>query len=273
MSLGSIKIGHLSINRFIIGGNPFTGFLHQNLEKDNEARHYYTVDRIKKTLREAESLGVNTFIGRTDNHIMRMLTEYWDEGGTIQWIAQTATGLESIDRGVNNAIKASAKACFIHGGQMDNLFAENKFEEVYNAVAKIRVTGMPAGIAGHNPKVFKWAEQNLDVDFYMVSYYHPSNRAKIAEYMNRPINKYASEDRDLKVKLIQTLTKPAIHFKVMAAGRNDPKEAFSFVAQHLRPQDAVCVGIYTKDNPEMIKEDIKLLEDNLNKFRNSSPPS
>jgi len=30
-----------------------------------------------------------------------------------------------------------------------------------------------------------------------------------------------------------------------------------------RPQDAVCVGIYTKDKPRMIEEDLQLLEESL----------
>jgi hypothetical protein len=35
----------------------------------------------------------------------------------------------------------------------------------------------------------------------------------------------------------------------MAAGRNDPREALAFVARHLRPQDAVCIGFFMRDNP------------------------
>jgi hypothetical protein len=266
MSLGSIEIGKLSVNRFIIGGNPFSGFIHQEPEKDLEAKKYYTVAKIKETLCDAEKWGVNTFIGRTDNHIIRMLLEYWDEGGTIQWIAQTATGLESIERGVNNAIKGDAKACFIHGGQIDNLFAKNKMEEAISAIKKIKDAGMPAGIAGHNPEVFKWAEKNnLDVDFYMVSYYFPSDRKKKAGYSTGQNDLYISEDRDLKVQIIKTLSKPAIHYKIMAAGRNNPEEAFRFAAKHLRPQDAVCVGIYTKDHPGMIEENLELFKQSLKK--------
>jgi len=62
------------------------------------------------------------------------------------------------------------------------------------------------------------------------------------------------------VRLIQGLSKPVIHYKVMAGGRNDPKEAFAFVANHLRAEDAVCVGIYTRDHPRMLEEDLELLE-------------
>ncbi len=76
-----------------------------------------------------------------------------------------------------------------------------------------------------------------------------------------------AEDRRIMTELIQTLSRPVIHYKIMAAGRNDPREAFEFVARHLRPQDAVCVGVYTKDAPCMIEEDIRLLESSLEKVR------
>lgn len=49
MTLEVIKIGHLTVNRLIIGSNPFSGFLHQGEEKDLEAKCYYTVARIKQT--------------------------------------------------------------------------------------------------------------------------------------------------------------------------------------------------------------------------------
>lgn len=269
MTLEVIKIGHLTVSRLIIGSNPFSGFLHQGEEKDLEAKCYYTVARIKQTLKQAEELGINTFIGRTDNHITRMLLEYWDEGGSIQWIAQTATGLESIERGVSNAIKGGAKACFIHGGQMDNFFANNRLEEVPVAITKIKDAGMPAGIAGHNPEVFKWAEKNLELDFYMCSYYYPSSRVKHPEYVTGTVEKYHPRDRDTMVQLIQTLSKPTIHYKIMAAGRNDPKEAFNFVAKHIRSQDAVCVGIYSKENRGMIEENLKLFEQSLKERQGS----
>jgi len=267
MSIEMTRLGQLSVSKFIIGGNPFSGFSHQSPDKDLEMKRYYTAARIKQTLKCAEELGINTHIGRADHHVMRLLLEYWDEGGTIQWIAQTCPELGNIERGVENAIKGGAKACFVHGGQMDFLFAQNKLDEVPAAIAKIKDAGMPAGIAGHNPKAITWAEENLEVDFYMCPYYNPSRRDEKAEHTSGVPERFRSEDRDIMVKVIQTLSKPVIHYKVLAAGRNNPKEAFAFVAQHLRSQDAVCVGIYTKDNPRLLEEDLELLEGSLERNR------
>ncbi len=254
-----IKIGNLKISRLILGSNPFSGFSHQGPNRDMEMMRYYTCNRIKEVLREAEKIGINTIIGRADHHIMRVLMEYWDEGGNLQWIAQTCPEL-TIEKGIYNAIIGGAKGCFIHGGVMDFLFANNRLEEIPLAIEKIKKAGLIAGVAAHNPEVLLWAEKNLDVDFYMCSYYNPSLRDKDPEHKSNVTERFRKEDRDRMVEVIKILKKPAIHYKIMAAGRNNPEEAISFAAKHMRPQDAVCIGVFIKDKPYILQENLSLLQ-------------
>jgi hypothetical protein len=70
---------------------------------------------------------------------------------------------------------------------------------------------------------------------------------------------FLEKDRRIMTGLIRGLSKPVIHYKVLAAGRNDPEEAFNYTVRRLRPEDAVCVGVFTKDNPGMLREDVMLL--------------
>src|SRR5512136_1343318 len=84
-----IKLGKVKVSRFILGSNPFSGFSHQGDHMDLAMKRYFTTETIKATLKTAEGLGINTLIGRTDHHVMRVLLEYWDEGGRLQWFAQT----------------------------------------------------------------------------------------------------------------------------------------------------------------------------------------
>ena len=156
-----------------------------------------------------------------------------------------------------------AKAAYIHGGQMDFYITNETYDEIYKSVDMIRDAGLTAGVAGHNPKVFEWAEENINVDFYMCSYYNPTPRDEQPEHIQGTPEMFLPEDRDRMVRLIQTLGRPVIHYKVLAAGRNTPERAFAFVAKHLRPQDDVCVGVYTRDNPRMLEKDLLLLESNL----------
>jgi hypothetical protein len=263
MLIPKISICNLDVTRFIIGGNPFSGFSHQGTDRDIEMLHYFTTSQIKKTLTQAEKLGINTFIGRCDQHIIRLLMEYRDEGGSIQWFAQTCPEMKSIERSVEDAIHGGAVACFIHGGMMDFLLANKQLRDVPNAIEVIKKAGLSAGVAGHDPRVFKWAEEHLDLDFYMCSYYNASHRDEDAEMISGKLEWFNPVDRDIMVTLIQRLSKPAIHYKILAAGRNDPQEAFSFAVKYMRPKDAVCVGVYTKENPNMLEEDVYLFEKSL----------
>ena len=146
---------------------------------------------------------------------------------------------------------------------MDYFLAQDLLHQVPDAIAQIRDAGLPAGVAGHNPRVFEWAEENLDLDFYMCAYYNPSRRDERAEHVSATGERFAAEDREAMVRVIRQLSRPVIHYKVLAAGRNDPGEAFAFVGRHLRPQDAICVGVYTQDRADMLREDLELLERSL----------
>lgn len=265
MSVPQVKIGNVSISRLIIGGNPFSGFSHQTPQRDKEMRHHYTTEQVKAALREAEQIGVNTHLGRADHHVMRILLEYWDQGGTIQWIAQTCPEIGSPERGVDNGINGGAKACFLHGGYMDMLQQQNRLGEVPALLARIKAAGLPAGVAGHNTRIFQYAEEHFDCDFYMCSYYDPIPRTPRGEHIVGAGEVFDPGHRQSMVEQIQTLKRPVIHYKVLAAGRTPPAEALDFVARYLRPQDAVCVGICTKDKPGMLAEDIRLLADGLRK--------
>ncbi len=259
----NVKIGGVTVSKFIIGGNPFSGFSHQSIERDGEMRHYYTTERIKRTLRTAEKLGVRTHISRADHHVIRYLMEYWDEGGKINWLAQTCPEVGSMDRGVQNAISGGASGCHIHGGVMDYLVLNNDTKQIPDAIKMIRDAGLVAGIAGHNPKVFQWAHDHLDVDYFMCSHYNPTNRAAAAEHVHGAQEWFNESDRTAMMEVVAKLQRPVIHYKILAAGRNKPADAFAFAAAHMKPSDAVCIGVFMGDDAAMIRKDIALLDKSL----------
>ena len=255
-----VNIGGLQVSRFIIGGNPFSGFSHQSGATDKAQMRYHNVANIKKTLREAEELGVNTHISRADHHVMRYLMEYWDEGGSINWFAQTCPGVGPISMGVSNAVGGGAKGVHIHGGVMDHLLAQDKFDEAVDGVKMIHDAGLVAGCAGHNPEVFAKAEEvGLEVDYYMCCYYNPTCRDDDPVHPRGATEMFHPYHRERMATYIKGLSKPVVHYKVLAAGRTDPAEAFEFVANTMRENDVACVGIYTENKPDMIKEDVDLL--------------
>jgi hypothetical protein len=256
----TVDFGGVTISRFIVGGNPIGGYSHQTVERDEEMRDYYSMERVKELYARAEQAGVNTHLGRADNFIMRALREHWNDSGGLQWICQTCPGVGSIEHGVRNAIEGKAKLCFIHGGEMDFRVAAGDTQAIKDGVQMIKDHGMPAGVAGHTTDTIKWAADNLELDFFMTCYYNPDDRRKQAKRDYDVPEYYGDEHREAMSALIQELPSPAIHYKVLAAGRHNPQEAFEYVADAYRPGDAVCVGIYLKDKADMIQEDIDLLE-------------
>jgi hypothetical protein len=260
------NLQHLTISRFILGSNPFSGFSHQGETRDDDMRHFFSTAQIKNTLLHAEKLDINTLIARTDFHVMRTLMEYWDEGGKIQWFAQTCPEVGDHEVCIKRAEFYGAKAVHIHGGVMDNLLAQGKLDEIPPMIDLIHQKGMLAGVAGHDPRVFEWAEKHLpEVDYYMCCYYNPIPRDLNPEHVSGTEEQYLEKDRDVMAALIQTLSKPAIHYKILAAGRTTPARAFAYAASKMRANDAVCVGVYPKDNPDMLAEDVRLLVENLQK--------
>ena len=194
--LPSTTIGGLTVSRLLLGSNPFSTFSHQGPERDQEMRRYYTVERIKATLREAEAAGITGVVARADFHVIRTLQEHWDEGGSLKWIAQTCPEVGPSETCVGRAVRAGAAACYIHGGVTDYHVARNEPDPILRAVEMIRKSGRPAGIAGHSPRVFEWAERNLECDFYACCYYNPSRRDLNPEHVPSPHEWFSADDRN-----------------------------------------------------------------------------
>lgn len=247
--LPTTKIGDVQITRLIIGGNPFSAYSHISPEMNKEMLDYYTADRIKQTLREAEQAGITTFVGRADNHVMRLLNEYWNEGGTISWIAQTAPERASVPANVNQLCGIGAKACFLHGGMIDTMHRGGRLAEARDWIQHIKDKGIPAGMASHDPEILLAAEEmQLGAEFYMTCFYNV--------YLHGEV--YRSEDRDAMTAAVRKVDKVCLAYKILAAGRNDPEEAFAYAYANIKPTDAVVVGIYTKHQPTQVADDVAL---------------
>ncbi len=256
----SIQIGAQTISRLILGGNPFSGFSHQSPAVDREMLDYYTQDRVLGLLQEAELLGINALVARADDHILALLAAYGLRDHSIQWLAQTAPELGDPLVSAERAVRAGATGCHIHGGVMDYYLAQGRLDEVPAIIRQIRDLGMLAGIAGHKPEVFEWARDNLSVDYFMCAYYNPTPRDQNAAHVHGSQEQFLDEDRTRMTGLIAGLPAPVIHYKIFAAGRNDPKAAFQFAAGKMRPQDMVCIGVFPKHQPSMLREDAALFE-------------
>jgi len=263
-----IAIGKTTVSGICIGGNPFSGFSHQAEERSREMRSYFTPERIKATLREAEAAGINTFCGRTDGHILGIVRDYWNEGGTIQWFAQVR-GDDRADgwkQWMRAALELGCRGAYIHGGETDFWYANGLLDNLREALRMMRDGGVAAGFAGHKPEAHAWIRDNLDVDFHMCCHYNPTDRSKSPQHISVD-EKWHEEDRRKMVRTISTIEKPVIHYKVFAGGNRPIVPAFEFLGSAMRPHDAACIGFFVKDDPDMITKDIALFEQYVDKTK------
>lgn len=261
----TVRIGSVQVSRLCIGGNPFSGFSHQGSARSAEMREYFTPERIRQTLREAEAAGINTFFGRTDDHIFGVVREHWREGGKIQWFAQACDDKDKA-RTWKDWIRAvaglGASGAYLHGGLVDSAWANGQFDTLREGLDLMRGLGLAAGFAGHRPEAHEWIRDNLDPDFQMCSWYNPTDRSKNPEHQSEG-ERWRDEDRERMIETISTIGAPVVHYKVFAAANKPVLPAFDRMAVAMRPGDVACVGMFTKDDPGMVANDVALFDERV----------
>nr|MDD6336522.1 hypothetical protein [bacterium] len=268
--LPTITIGGAQITRMIMGGNIISGTSHLTPQLDQEMEDYYTTENIKKALRRCEECGINTVALRTDKHIMRVLREYWNEGGQLQWMAQTASEMISFRGNVNATMNYNPVAFYHHGSITDNLMQEKKYDVLKEHFKILRDTGKPYGMATHNPDYIRYADEHFDVDFYMACVYNLTKIEHVSSAILGRSNEgehFDDADIPLMYKAIQETKRPCFAFKILGATRRcgSPAEVrgcFQEAFDTIKPTDAVMVGMFQRDK-DQIAENCQTVRDIL----------
>lgn len=253
--LPTIDICGKKVTRLVCGGNPLSGFSHFSREMDQDMIRYYTMPSIQALFAECLRHGINTFQSRGDRHQMRAYLEHRLGGGTIQWIAQTASEFANIAANVAEIARYEPIAIYHHGTHTDNCWHRGRMEEVGDVVKAIKDAGLPAGVGTHIPEVIAFVEEKgWPTDFYMGSFYNLARGYKAAPAVDR--DAYACEtwppqDPPRMAAALRAVAKPCLGFKIMAASRNGAtpettRAAFEFAFANLKPNDAVVVGMFQK---------------------------
>lgn len=260
--LPTIDLCGLTVSRLIIGGNPFSGFSHQSRERDEAMLDYYTTSRLKETLARAEAAGIDTAMMRSDHHIHRLLREYRNDGGRLQWLAQVGGDSEAktMLAACDAAVHYGAKAAYIHGAMVDHAYAQRNPDDLIEWLDRIRSHGIPAGVAGHASEAHLWVNSLGIADFHVVCFYNCGSL-----HVGKG-DIFDEADPPRAVAAIRSIAKPCIGYKILAAGRVDPRRGFEFALANIKPTDAVCVGMYRGDRDDMVETDALMVEQTLDRF-------
>jgi hypothetical protein len=253
--LPTIQIGEKKVTRLICGGNPISGISHFSSEMDRDMLRYYTMPRLQTLLDECWRQGINTVQTRGDRHTMRMYLEHRENGGQLQWIAQTASEFADIFANIDRICDFDPIAIYHHGTHTDNSWHEGKIDRVPDFLKAIHDHGLPAGIGTHIPEVVKYAEdEGWETDFYMCCFYNLARSYKAAPAVEREAyakEAYPDGDPDLMTAVMRQLEKPCLGFKIMAANRKcgsaaSVRGAFEYAFANIKPTDGVVVGMFPK---------------------------
>lgn len=251
-AMPTIRLGHVEVSRLILGSNPFFGYAHQDGDLGRQMKEYYTDQRIIQILDDAAALGVTAVSAPPFPEWIRLFNKYRDQGGKLTtWIAQPHGSPKKMKQEIDACAKGGAKAVYIQGHRVEEQFEKNTFEVVRGWMEHIKSRGMAAGMASHRPDIHPVAEkQGFPTDFYFQCFFRVDRR---------PEN-YGLECRDKAVETIRSITaKPVVAYKILGAARLPPDEAFAYTFQHIAAKDGVCVGIYNKNKPGMLADDVALM--------------
>jgi hypothetical protein len=246
------KIGEMKVSRLLLGGNLLTHFTHSRDLRYvySLTAHYNTEAKILETLAMAEAHGINTLSMHNPPGPMNILKKYRKEGGKIQWIicptADLDEKMEGYTRQVKELVDEGCEAIYLWGVRSDGMLG--KMDLVKKAVEIAKGMGVPSGVGCHNTQVVVECEKNkIPVDFYIKTFHHHN-------YPSAKLNHDSMwcQNPEETAKIMETVEKPWIAFKVMAAGAIPPKDAFKYAFEN--GADHVLAGMFDYE----IAEDVTI---------------
>lgn len=247
------KLGDYHVSRLICAGNPFGGYAHGGdlVYLSRLFREYFTDEKITETLQLCAANGINTALIETEDNILRSLDLYEKRmGHRIQWICQIPPDrknlglMKHIKQQIQIAADNKAICAFIQGGATENMFAENRTEELRELIALMKEKGMVAGLCSHRPAIIEKAEKlDLGAEFYMMT-------------LNRV--GYNCDDPEAAKRTMRNINKPFINFKVLGAGRDGPESGFRYAFE--AGATFIAVGMFDFQVKENAKLVTKILE-------------
>jgi hypothetical protein len=263
------KIKNVTLSRLILGGNLIGACAHSRDLKyvSMLMREYNTEDKILRTLELAERCGINT-ISQSPDRIGKYKRDRGGKMQTLMWLLPTEDETQMrneikyhVDRGVT--------MLYIQGENADRHVLNRRIDVLGKVVDMIKQEGIPAGIGAHSLQVLKACEKNkLDPDFYvktfhMDRYWSATPKEKREDWCwYKPWGKSIDHDAfydnmwcldaEEVADFMQTVTKPWIAFKILAAGAIPPQMAFHHAFR--KGADFILVGMFDFQ----IEQDAKL---------------
>jgi uncharacterized membrane protein YphA (DoxX/SURF4 family) len=271
------KIVKLEISRLICGGNLLAGMAHSRdlFYVDELMKKYFTTEKVWETFRLCEACGINSALVRTDTNTVQLIHKYWKQGGKIQWLAQTKTQPKDEDVTTNAqlAIDNGASAIYIQGNNADEWVNAGRFDIFDKWFSRFQGKGLPLGVGAHELYVVKAMEaRGYPIDFYMKTFHdnnywsYRADEPKVRAITNIHDNYWCWEPAET-AKFMESVNKPWIGFKILAAGAIRPEHGIKFAFEN--GVDFTCVGMFdyqVVEDCNILTQTLKGLSERKRKF-------
>jgi hypothetical protein len=266
----TIKLGKHTVTRLILGGNPIYGHSHFNKLFSQHQTHWHTPERVQELLKRCEEAGINTWQNSYAERTLQDLDRYRTAGGTMHWLCLGKPEWDRHPELIEQAARRKPIGIAPHGSLNEKLHRSGKLSVLTDLLKRIRDQGVLVGLSAHNPALIELAEEKgWDIDYYMCClYYLTRPREELQRLLGKDVplgEVYLPSDPPRMLKVVQSVRKPCLVYKVLAAGRriNSPAEVRSCFATALagiKPTDALIVGMYQQfgdqvgDNAALVRE-------------------
>lgn len=273
------QIGDLKISRILLGGNLLNHFTHSRDLKYvyNLTAHYNTDERIFETMALAEEHGINTVSCHNPPGIVSKLKEYRRTyGSKMQWIicpymTPIRKDVEKYSDEVKELVDEGCDAIYHFGAESDYILSrKGNVDLIAKAVEIAKEHGVPSGVGAHDINVVIECEKaKVPADFYILTLHHhnyPSApREDELKDSHSEIPGYWCKNPQETIKVMKTVEKPWVAFKVMAAGAIPPSDAFMYAFGN--GADHILAGMFDFE----IAEDVMIAKKVISETNRSRP--
>src|SRR5438876_748905 len=268
--LPTVKLGTHAVTRLIIGGNPIYGYSHFNKMLSQHQIAWHTPGRVMELLQHTEKAGINTWQNSYAERTLDDLERFRAAGGKLNWLCLGKGDWDERPECIDDAAKHKPIGIAPHGALAEKLHRQNKLTVLTDLLKRIRDQGVLVGLSAHNPAVIDLCEEKgWDVDYYMCCLYYLTRPKEEYEKIlgkDLPLGEiYLPTDPPRMFKVIQSVKKPCLVYKVLAAGRRvgnakEIRDCFETALTSIKPTDALIVGMYQQlgdqvgENAALVRE-------------------
>jgi hypothetical protein len=260
-TLPTIRLGTHQVTRLIVGGNPIYGHSHFNRVLSRYYTDWHTPERVVALLRRCEEVGINTWQNSYADRTLQDLDLYRKQGGRMNWLCLGKGDWDQHPDRIDDAAKRKPIGIAPHGALAERLYRQKRLDVLQRLLERIRKQGVLVGLSAHNPELIQVAEdRKWDIDYYMCClYYLTRPRDELQQILGKdlPLGEiYLPSDPPRMFRVIQSVQKPCLAYKVLAAGRRistaaEVRQCFATALANIKPTDALIIGMYQQQSDQV----------------------